>query len=593
MPRMLTSRPLHYLLLLLVAGVLFFPNLGAHALWDVDEAHNAECAREMLDGENWIVPTFNFVLRTDKPALLYWLMILAFKWFGVGEFAARFWSATCGVGSTLLTYELGRRMFNPLTGLLAGVALASSFMFCVSSHAATPDALLIFWVLATFLAFWRSYSHGGQGWLMVCGVTMGLAALAKGAVGLVLPVGILGLFLIWERRLWMLLNWRLLAGLAIFALVAVPWYALVGHDTKGAFLRGFFLKHHVERFQQPMEGHGGFFLFHPLVFLVTFAPWSAFLGATVWYALGRRGRGDSTSASAAAEPHLRPASPYRLLWCWFGVWLVFFSLAGTKLPNYILPAFPAFAILTGRFLARWIEGEVQLSRAWMATAFGVVVAVGLAISAGLVVVSGQLPQVPLDGRVFPELLYLAPVGLGFVLAGATSVVLLYRDRRGLAVGVVACSAVACLAVLAGVGPILVAEHKAPLALAEAIAQHQQEPEVEIGCLGFYQPSLVFYTQRKIYNFAKPIEAVDHLHSVKQSYLLIPQGHWEQLRRQVEVPTTVVGSHWDFMAAQQIVVVSNRPANARAGQALGGATTASPVSPGPPTGSGQATSITQR
>jgi hypothetical protein len=233
----------------------------------------------------------------------------------------------------------------------------------------------------------------------------------------------------------------------------------------------------------------------------------------------------------------------------------------------------------------------------MVTAFGVVLVVGLAISAGLAVVSGQLPLVPLDGRVFPELLYLAPVGLGFVLAGATSVVLLYRDRRGLAVGVVACSAVACLAVLAGVGPVLVAEHKAPMALAEAMAQHQQEPEVEIGCLGFYQPSLVFYTQRKIYNFARPIEAVDHLHSIKQSYLVIPQGHWEQLRPKVEVPTTVVASHWDFMAAQQIVVVSNRPANAQAGQRRGSATTANPGSPShsttPTTARGQASSMVQR
>src|SRR5438128_353363 len=126
-------RAWHYVFLLLVGGGLFFPNLGRPSFWDIDESHNAECAREMVEGDNWRVPKFNFTLRTDKPILQYWLIISAYKLFGVNEFAARFWSAFCGIGSLLLTYELGRRMFNPLTGLLAGCVLATSVMFCVSS----------------------------------------------------------------------------------------------------------------------------------------------------------------------------------------------------------------------------------------------------------------------------------------------------------------------------------------------------------------------------------------------------------------------------------------------------------------------------
>ena len=97
-----------YAILLLTGALLFLPNLGGHALWDVDEAHNAECAKEMLEGDTWIVPTFNYQLRTDKPALLYWCVRIAYAVLGVDEGIARLPSALAGLGSLLLTYELGR-----------------------------------------------------------------------------------------------------------------------------------------------------------------------------------------------------------------------------------------------------------------------------------------------------------------------------------------------------------------------------------------------------------------------------------------------------------------------------------------------------
>jgi 4-amino-4-deoxy-L-arabinose transferase-like glycosyltransferase len=575
MLHVLSSRPVHILLLLGIGGILFFPNLGSHSLWDVDEAHNAECAREMLDAENWVVPTFNFVLRTDKPALLYWLIMLAYEAFGVSEFAARFWSAVCGLGSVILTYELGRRMFCQLTGLLAGVILASSFMFCVSSHAATPDALLIFTALATFFVFWRSYERGGQGWLLGVGGTMALAVLAKGAVGLVLPFTILGLFLLWERRLGALLNWRLFGGVVVFALIAVPWYALVAHDTKWEFLRGFFLKHHVERFQAPMEGHGGWFFYHPLVFLASFAPWSAFLVLTAWFGLGRRARGDLHREDArdngGTATFLSTASPYRFLWCWFGVWMLFFSVAGTKLPNYLLPAFPAFAVLTGRFLARWLTGGIQLRAAWMLIAFCCVGLVGLCISSGLLAAAGWLPWFPLHGREMPELAFLVPVGLILVLSAAAAICLALRNHRGAAIGALAAGSVGCVALLAAWGPLVVDHRKAPRPLAEQMAHRQLDREVQIGCYEFYQPSLVWYTQRKVERFAHPTDAVDLLHSPTQSFLVLPTDRWEQLRSKLVKPTAIITRRWDFMVGKEIVVVTNRVPDGTMSQPTGSAT----------------------
>src|SRR5437588_10611089 len=110
---LLRFRLAHYAVLMLLGGGLFFLNLGRPSLWDIDEGNNAEAAREMYESGNWIVPTFNYHLRTDKPALLYWLQIFAYQSFGVNEFSARLPSALAALAAILMTYELGRRMFGP------------------------------------------------------------------------------------------------------------------------------------------------------------------------------------------------------------------------------------------------------------------------------------------------------------------------------------------------------------------------------------------------------------------------------------------------------------------------------------------------
>src|SRR5690349_16389027 len=112
------QRGLHYLLLIALCLLLYLPNLGLPSLWDIDEGNNLVCMREMLAADNWRVPTFNFRLRVDKPALLYWLQMFAALRFGVGEFAGRLPSALAALLTVLATYELGRSMFGRAAGLL-------------------------------------------------------------------------------------------------------------------------------------------------------------------------------------------------------------------------------------------------------------------------------------------------------------------------------------------------------------------------------------------------------------------------------------------------------------------------------------------
>src|SRR5947209_16621778 len=135
MARIWNNRFSHYVLLLTVTAALTLPGLGSISLWDIDEGLNAEAAREMLESGDWVVPSFNFKPRTAKPALLYWLQAISYDRLGVNEFAARLPSAVAGALAVLLTYELGRRMFSPVTALLAGTILISTVQVCVLSHA--------------------------------------------------------------------------------------------------------------------------------------------------------------------------------------------------------------------------------------------------------------------------------------------------------------------------------------------------------------------------------------------------------------------------------------------------------------------------
>lgn len=553
----MATRLRHYLFVVVIGGLLFLPNLGAHSLWDVDESHNAQCAREMLEAEDWCVPTFNFALRSDKPILLYWVMRLAYLSFGISEWSARIGSAMCGLASAVAVYELGRRMFDTRTGLLAAIVLSSSAMFCLSAHAATPDALLILFTVLTFTAFWSSYRRGSKSWLLTIGVTTGLAVLTKGPVGVLLPVTAIGLFLIWERRLHDLLDFRLVGGLLLLAAVALPWYLYVGFETKWEFWRGFFGKHNFARFQQPFEGHRGPTYYHPLVMLLGFAPWSLVIGFALWFASGKRMRADAIApASAPAPADPSPRSSYRLLWCWLGVWLIFFSIAATKLPNYVLPAYPALALLTARFLVRWSTGNVTLSDRWPKGALIGVVLIGILLSGGLLVVSGALPIPALASRTMPDLLPLAVIGVLPIAAG----VWLWRNLLGgkyeRIVWGTTCLAVSVVSSLGAFGPVLVDRHKAPRALAAEIAGHRLERDIQVICVGPYQPGIVFYTDHHV-RWLEDAEAIDLLRYPCQTFLIVPATRWDAMCRDVRAPTQIVARRRDFASGREMLLITNR------------------------------------
>jgi 4-amino-4-deoxy-L-arabinose transferase-like glycosyltransferase len=561
--RVLPNRLSHFALLLTATALLTLPGLGTVSLWDIDEGLNAEAAREMYESGDWVVPAFNFQPRTAKPALLYWLQATCYKHFGVNELSARLPSALATAVCVLLTYELGRMMFGAAAGLLAGIVLMSSVQVCVLAHAATPDAVLLAAVLLTFTLFWHGYRHDSQLWLMTIGPSCGLAVLAKGPIGLALPAAVIGYFLLARREVGRLLDRRALIGITGFLVVAAPWYVLVGVETRGAFLRSFWRTENVGRFAAAMEGHGGPAYYYLITLLIGLTPWCVLLGPALWRALRAVSpAGEALRAGrCAGQPPARKASPAgeagatTFLLSWAAVWLGFFSLAQTKLPNYILPVYPPVALIIAKYLDGWRRGATTIKPAVWRLALGGLTVIGILTVVGLLVGGGNLPA--FRARTLPGLGMWAWVGavpiIGAVIAGWC----LRRDRRAGLVTTLSTLAVAYVSLMAALPPRSVDEHKAPRALVAAAGARRPDAEVRVAAFDYFQPSLVFYCQREVVQLFSEQQALDFLRGPLPAYLFCPAETWDRLSPRAAAPVSQVARHRDFYRGCEIVVLTNR------------------------------------
>lgn len=453
----------HGLLVAALAAVVLLPDLGGPPLWDEDEPRNAACSLAMWSSGDWVVPTFNGRLRVEKPALVNWIHLAGFSLVGLNETGARLGSALLTLATCLLTWRIAAVLFRPDVAAWAGVVLATCLWTGITGRAATPDApLACFTTLALWL-FVRGARADGSVGLRWCdgpvqvsyasatgiGVACGLAVLTKGPVGVVLPLMGMGLFAWWQavtnrgcdgpiaRRLVAAAvdAWRGLRPLvivAVAALVAGPWYAAVTVRTDGQWLREFFFVHNVGRFAAPMEGHSGSaFCYYPLVIMLGLFPWSMASALVGWH------------VTAAVRRPGPAAAGMRLVLAWLAAWILPFSVAGTKLPGYVWPAYPALACCIGLFVADWIRSPSRTTDAWMRWAWGFLIVSGIGLGVGLPLVIH---------RVAPGGEWLGLVGLvptaGGLLAWASQT---FAARRT-AVTAWAATACAAVAILVAVGP---------------------------------------------------------------------------------------------------------------------------------------------
>jgi 4-amino-4-deoxy-L-arabinose transferase-like glycosyltransferase len=334
---------------------------------DVD-AVQAQIARNMLDSGDWVTPHLAGVAYLEKPPLKYWLIAIAFKLFGVHDWAARLPVALSAALLCWLVFRIGAWAFSTSSGTVAGLALATSVGLFLFTRVQLSEVMIAFTIALAMWAFLRALDDTEphrDAWSGVMAAAIGVGLLLKGLIAAVFPVAAALLFLAFTRQLFLQETWRRIhpfRGVLIVLAIAAPWHILAtlrnppyfdltmrsGPGQYHGFFWFYFVNEHVLRFLNLRYPHdyntvprAWFWLFH----LLWLFPFSLFFPAV-----------ETLSFKAVDR-----ASRMRLLClCWVGFLLIFFTFSSTQ-EYYSLPCYPALALLLGSALT----GEGARTRQWV------------------------------------------------------------------------------------------------------------------------------------------------------------------------------------------------------------------------------------
>ena len=344
--------PVSILILVVVYALLWFGTLNYRHLIPSDEGRYAEIAREMLVTGDWVTPRYNGYKYFEKPPLQIWATASAFNIFGVGDWQARLWTALTGFLTIVFIGFTGARIYSSRAGWLAAVALASSPMWVIGGHINSLDmglsAFLVAALCSLLLAQTSSNKTHSRNWMWACWAFMALATLSKGIIGVAIPGMVFAVYSItaWNWKIWKRLH--IISGSILFLAITAPWFVLIAQRNP-EFLEFFFIHEHLQRFTQTAHSRTGpIYFFLPLL-LLGFLPWIAQVPGAIAQTWRERNREFSSGW---------------LLTCWFVVILGFFSISQSKLPGYIIPLFPALALIVGSQLDRNLGSGNSLSLPW-------------------------------------------------------------------------------------------------------------------------------------------------------------------------------------------------------------------------------------
>ena len=339
------------LALIVVLAAAWFGTLGLRPLYKADEARYAEIPREMVASGDWITPRLNGFKYFEKPPLQYWATAGFFEVLGIHDWVSRLWAALMGFAAILLVLSVGNRLFGPPAGTFAAAVLAGSPVFVAAAQVNTLDMGLAFFLSGAVFAL-------ASGFPIVFWACCAFAVLSKGLVGIVLPLATLGLYILLKRDWKLIWEVRPITGPVVFLLIAAPWFVAVSLRNP-EFAHFFFIQEHFQRFTTEVHQRTAPVWFFLPVLALGFAPLLLPVAAAWWRSLRS------------------PAPPFDAVF-WLALWaivvLAFFSASSSKLPAYILPIFPALALLAGRTLAEGERKKLLLAQGAIVAAVGIAAA---------------------------------------------------------------------------------------------------------------------------------------------------------------------------------------------------------------------------
>lgn len=495
---------------LLVAAALFLPSIGARLIYLGDEARYALLARNMVQTGDWLVPRIGSEVHLEKTPLFIWsIAALSLAQRDVTELTAVLPSAVSGILGVGMTVLLGRSMFGPRVGVLAGLVLATTWGYFWHARLALADMMVTAFVVAGAAAFWAAVGRPGQRRLPMAlfWVGLGLALSAKGPVGL-MPLLPCGAFLVADHGWSGLRKLRPLTGVAVVAVISVPWALAFAFQPETSYVQSVlvedFLAPRLRGWGQPSEA---LWALGPIG--VGFMPWAPFLPSAVrhgWW----KPEGDDTRRA------------FRFLVFWVLAYVIVITLMPHKRDRYLLPTYPALALMVGWLWDRWmtrpVPGTLRLHGVvWAALAALIAVAIVL----------------PLRPR--PELAVLVPptpatklVLVGLLVVAAALIVIAAMAGRPLAMFLTIC--IPMVLVLAYETRIFVAGHNRTYdikALADRLA-HRATPGTEFVTYRYQPLALQFYTGRTVKRARDVAELTALVSTGRPVYVVAEERSWREL-----------------------------------------------------------------
>ncbi|MEM6353808.1 MAG: glycosyltransferase family 39 protein, partial [Cyanobacteria bacterium P01_D01_bin.14] len=466
--------------------IAFFWQLGGIGLVDETEPLFAEAARQMYATGDWITPYFNGETRFDKPPLVYWAMALGFHIFGVGEWAVRLPSAMAAAGLVGFSfYTLQRfgysqtnsvahqkRTSFTLAATVGAIAMALNPQTLVWARTGVSDMLLSGCMGAALLCFFWGYAEHSR-WYYGFYTFIALAVLDKGPVGLVIPGLVVMVFAAYMGQIRTLLKEiKLLRGTLLMVLLTVPWFVAVTAIHGQTYIDSFFGYHNYERFTDVVNGHAAPWYFYFAVVAVGFLPWSpglpfAMVRLRPW-AMGHWRR----------QPREKQLGLFALIW--FLAIFIFFTVAVTKLPSYVLPLLPAAAIMVGLMWAGSSQRGLWIS-AGLSILFFAILAVASYLTPNWLGGDPVMPDFPERVRASQAMLY-GSVVWGLATLAGMGLLLTRRVRWVWAVSFMAFAAFVIVSILP-VAAVADSQRQLPLRQLASTIRTEQQPGEALAMVG--------------------------------------------------------------------------------------------------------------
>jgi len=541
------------IVLLLAATVLYLLGARSVPLWDRDEPRYAQCSREMLQTGEWVVPKYLGNWRIEKPPLIYWSQMLAMAVEGDTPEAARFPSTVAVLLTALILAAVVRHFLGDQRALWTVFIFCTSILTIASAKFCITDAMMMFFVAVGqgCLAFLYWSSHRNQKppvWVVpIFWISLALAGLTKGPQALGMHCMMLFVLLLLDANAngW---NWRQsakwslrlqpLIGVPLLAVIVTPWLVLV-HQRAPGFVQELFHKARLHT-ATSMEGHGEPPGYHMALIIFTFFPWSLLLPTAVTSAWRNRKSATIRFAMAATA----------------GPWLLM-ELIRTKLPFYILPAFPGLAFLTADAIIRCIRGQNRdLKRPMFiyACGFWAVAILAVAFIPWLCLRFSTRDQLPI------------PAFIAFNIAGVIYAALVfgrfYQQRIARAATVLGVGMVIMLAILY----IAIFPKLDFVQLSERLANDLKKmgaygANTHVAMIGYAEPSLAFYQ-----GGGAREQLPDYLQTTPQSqwprWIVISIQNWENVPPNVQhklIPRAVeTGFNYSHGGKKENVLILENP-----------------------------------